>query len=108
MKSTPIRRIEMKLKSMNPPVSSFARGMLIAGAALSLISTNGYAQTPMRDGQHQLTRAAVRAELIELESIGYNPALSYEVEYPNDIIEAQKRLFEKRRAAKVSGASPSQ
>ena len=98
----------MKLKSMNPPVSSFARGTLIAGAALLLISTNGYAQTPMRGAQHQLTRAEVRAELIELESVGYNPTLSNNLEYPNDIIGAQKRLFEKRLAAKESGASQSQ
>ncbi len=98
----------MKLKPMKPLVSSFARGTLTAGAALLLISTNGYAQTPMRGGQHQLTRAEVRAELIELESVGYNPTLSNDVEYPNDIIEAQKRLFEKRRAAKASGAGQGQ
>lgn len=108
MKSTPIRGIDMKLKSMNPPVFSFARGTIIAGAALLLISTNGHAQTPMRGGQHQLTRAEVRAGLIELESVGYNPALSNNLEYPNDIIGAQKRLFEKRRAAKESGASQNQ
>jgi spermidine/putrescine-binding protein len=43
-----------------------------------------------------LTRAQVRQELIDLESVGYSPASSSETTYPGDIQAALQRLAQKR------------
>nr|WP_217443772.1 DUF4148 domain-containing protein [Burkholderia cepacia] len=45
-----------------------------------------------------VTRAQVLQELIDLESVGYNPARGESINYPDDILAAQERLHEKRLA----------
>ena len=44
-----------------------------------------------------VTRAQVLQELIDLESVGYNPAVANEVNYPENVQAAMRRL-EARRA----------
>ena len=43
-----------------------------------------------------LTRAQVRQELIDLESVGYQPASANDVTYPQDVQAAMQRLAQKR------------
>ncbi len=50
-----------------------------------------------------LTRAQVVQELVDLESVGYQPSRGNESTYPDDIQAAQQRLAEKRLAARKAG-----
>ncbi|WP_407671883.1 DUF4148 domain-containing protein [Paraburkholderia acidiphila] len=43
-----------------------------------------------------VTRAQVLQELVDLESVGYNPASANDVNYPEDVQSAMRRLAEKR------------
>ncbi|WP_321964755.1 DUF4148 domain-containing protein [Paraburkholderia sp. J7] len=43
-----------------------------------------------------VTRAQVLQELVDLESVGYNPASANDVNYPEDVQSAMHRLAEKR------------
>jgi hypothetical protein len=61
---------------------------LLAAPALS------YAQS----SHSTLTRAQVRQELLDLESVGYNPSIGDGDSYPDDIVAAQERLAAKRLA----------
>nr|WP_152857314.1 DUF4148 domain-containing protein [Burkholderia diffusa] len=45
-----------------------------------------------------VTRAQVLQELVDLESVGYNPARGEAGNYPEDIMAAQERLQAKRLA----------
>ncbi|AOJ83440.1 hypothetical protein WS86_22490 [Burkholderia savannae] len=47
-----------------------------------------------------LTRAQVVQELVDLESVGYQPSRGNETTYPGDIQAAQRRLDAKRLAAR--------
>nr|WP_090551353.1 DUF4148 domain-containing protein [Paraburkholderia caballeronis] len=47
-------------------------------------------------GNGSLTRAQVRQELVDLESVGYNPASANDVTYPQDVQAAMQRLAQKR------------
>jgi len=50
------------------------------------------------------TRADVRAQLVELEQAGYNPAVANDVNYPQDLQAAQARVnAEKLAAGSMSG-----
>nr|WP_208101767.1 DUF4148 domain-containing protein [Burkholderia sp. D-99] len=51
-----------------------------------------------QSAQSPVTRAQVLQELIDLESVGFNPARGESVNYPDDILAAQERLHEKRLA----------
>jgi hypothetical protein len=57
-----------------------------------------------------VTRAQVRAELIQLEKAGYNPASSNDASYPNDIQAAEQRVQAQNpavaQAADTSGYGP--
>ena len=64
--------------------------VLLAAPALS------FAQAPYGP----LTRAQVVQELVDLESVGYQPSRGNESTYPDDIQAAQQRLAEKRLAAR--------
>ena len=48
------------------------------------------------NGNGPVTRAQVTQELIDLESVGYNPSASNNATYPNDVELAMRRLAEKR------------
>lgn len=50
-----------------------------------------------------LTRAQVRQELLDLESVGYDPSAGDADNYPEGIVAAQVRLEEKRAAEHRSG-----
>lgn len=54
-----------------------------------------------------LTRAQVRQELIDLESVGYQPGASNDATYPRDIQAAQQRLAEKKAAQASYGEGTS-
>ena len=48
-----------------------------------------------------VTRAQVRAELIQLEKAGYNPGNSSDAYYPNNILAAQRRVDEQNAVAQA-------
>ncbi|MBR8305822.1 DUF4148 domain-containing protein [Burkholderia cenocepacia] len=65
-----------------------AAAVLLAAPALSFAQQ---AKSPV-------TRAQVLQELVDLESVGYNPARGEIGNYPDDILAAQERLQAKRLA----------
>ncbi|RQS36339.1 DUF4148 domain-containing protein [Burkholderia sp. Bp8992] len=73
---------------MKSLVVTAAAAVLLAAPALSFAQQ---AQSPV-------TRAQVLQELIDLESVGYNPAHGEADNYPEDIMAAQARLQAKRLA----------
>lgn len=50
-----------------------------------------------------VTRAQVRAELVQLEKAGYDPATANSIDYPQNIQAAEARVAEQNRAAQTSG-----
>ncbi|MCA3776421.1 MAG: DUF4148 domain-containing protein [Burkholderia sp.] len=73
---------------MKSLVVTAAAAVLLAAPALSFAQ---HAPSPV-------TRAQVLQELIDLESVGYNPARGEADNYPEDIMAAQERLQAKRLA----------
>ena len=73
---------------MKSLVVTAAAAVLLAAPVLSFAQQ---AKSPV-------TRAQVLQELIDLESVGYNPARGESINYPDDILAAQERLHEKRLA----------
>ncbi|WDD91855.1 DUF4148 domain-containing protein [Burkholderia sp. FERM BP-3421] len=71
---------------------------LVTAAAVVMLAAPAlsFAQAP----HGQLTRAQVVQELVDLESVGYQPSRGNESTYPDDIQAAQLRLAEKRLAAR--------
>ncbi len=53
-----------------------------------------------------VTRAQVRAELIQLEKAGYNPSIANSVDYPANIQAAEARVAAQNAAAQTSGYGP--
>ncbi|MBN3769020.1 DUF4148 domain-containing protein [Burkholderia sp. Se-20378] len=68
----------------------------VAATATALLAapTASYAQS----SHSTLTRAQVRQELLDLESVGYEPIAGDGDNYPGDIVAAQERLAAKRLA----------
>ncbi|HDR9802969.1 TPA: DUF4148 domain-containing protein [Burkholderia cenocepacia] len=79
------------MKSLVVTIATVAAtaSMLLAGPTMS------YAQS---SSHSTLTRAQVRQELLDLESVGYNPTIGDGDSYPDDIVAAQERLAAKRLA----------
>ena len=50
-----------------------------------------------------VTRAQVRADLVQLEKAGYDPAMSNADDYPANIQAAEARVAAERAAAQTSG-----
>lgn len=73
---------------MKSLVVTAAAAVLLAAPALSFAQS---AQSPV-------TRAQVLQELVDLESVGYNPARGEAGNYPEDILAAQARLDAQRSA----------
>ncbi len=88
----------MKSNSLNRLFVLPMRASLIVSVALMATSACVYAQTSPEPGTHQLTRAEVRHELEELESVGYNPFQGDNSDYPADIQAAEQRLEAKHQA----------
>ncbi|ABC35925.1 conserved hypothetical protein [Burkholderia thailandensis E264] len=79
--------LEVILKSI---VVTAAAALVLAAPAVSFAqSSNG-----------SLTRAQVIQELVDLESVGYQPSRGNDNTYPDDIQSAQRRLDAKRLAAR--------
>jgi hypothetical protein len=68
----------------------------VAATATALLAapSASYAQS----SHSTLTRAQVRQELFDLESVGYVPIAADGENYPGDIVAAQERLAAKRLA----------
>ena len=69
----------------------------VALAALIAVPVASFAQS-----NQPVTRAQVRAELVQLEKAGYNPSVSDDATYPANIQAAEARV-----AAQNSGYGPS-
>ena len=69
----------------------------VALAALIAVPVASFAQS-----NQPVTRAQVRAELVQLEKAGYNPSISDDSAYPANIQAAEARV-----AAQNSGYGPS-
>jgi hypothetical protein len=69
---------------------------LVAAPALS------FAQSVQSDAPK--TRAEVKAELIQLEKAGYNPATANDATYPSDIQAAEARVSQQEGLAQTPGA----
>ena len=78
---------------MKSLVVTAAAAVLLAAPALS------FAQS----APSHVTRAQVLQELVDLESVGYNPARGEAGNYPEDILAAQARLDAKRAAQAAYG-----
>ncbi|AGK50297.1 MULTISPECIES: DUF4148 domain-containing protein [Burkholderia] len=75
---------------MKSIVVTAAAALVLAAPAVSFAqSSNG-----------SLTRAQVIQELVDLESVGYQPSRGNDNTYPDDIQAAQRRLDAKRLAAR--------
>lgn len=88
----------MKSNSLNWLLILPTRGSLIASAVLMATSACAYAQTSLEPGTHQVTRAEVLHELEELESVGYNPSLGDNGDYPANLQAAEQKLEAKHQA----------
>jgi Domain of unknown function (DUF4148) len=53
-----------------------------------------------------VTRAQVRAELVQLEKAGYDPAMSNSIDYPANIQAAEARVAAQNTTAQTSGYGP--
>jgi Domain of unknown function (DUF4148) len=95
----------MKSASLNRKAVRSMCGSLIVGAALIATSAVTYAQTSLDAGTHPLTRAEVRHELEELESVGYNPAAGDDPDYPAALQAAEHRLEVKHQEERNALAS---
>ena len=69
----------------------------LIAAALAATVLAAPALSFAQQSQQPLTRAQVRAELVELEKAGYNPVLA-SPNYPNDLQAAQVRVTEAQNA----------
>jgi len=74
---------------------------ILAVAVLAAIPALSFADTG-----HGLTRADVRAELVQLEKAGYSPASS-EAHYPDDITAAENAVAAARQVARSDQNGPS-
>lgn len=77
------------------------KNLLAAVAATLLVAP---ALSFAQQSQAPLTRAQVRAELVQLEKAGYRPGLASPY-YPEDIQAAQARVAEQNAQASAYGAS---
>ncbi|WP_176053164.1 DUF4148 domain-containing protein [Paraburkholderia caribensis] len=61
--------------------------------------------TVFAQSNQPVTRAQVRAELIEIEKAGYNPSRGEDPYYPADVQAAEAKLSAQRAATAVGGSS---
>jgi len=69
---------------------------MLCTALVSMLAAVPAASFAQQANPGPLTRAQVRQELIDLESVGYNPATASNVDYPLDVQAAMRRLAQKR------------
>jgi hypothetical protein len=80
-------------------MKSFIEAAVIA----ALIATPFAAFAQSNQNNQPVTRAQVRAELIQLEKAGYNPSTMNDIDYPENIQAAQARVAGQNQAAQTSG-----
>ena len=71
---------------------------VVVAAAVFAAPVASFAQS-----NQPVTRAQVRAELVQLEKAGYNPATSNDYDYPANIQAAEARVAAQNGTAQTSG-----
>ncbi|MDR6491410.1 DUF4148 domain-containing protein [Paraburkholderia sp. 22099] len=74
---------------------------LIEAVAIAALITAPLAAFAQSD--QPVTRAQVRAELVQLEKAGYNPAIANDDDYPANIQAAEARVAAQNGKAQTSG-----
>jgi Domain of unknown function (DUF4148) len=77
------------------------RHLALAIAAAIAFPVYGYAQ----ESSSTVTRAQVRAELVQLESGGYRPASANDLHYPADVQAAEAAVASKKGVGSNVGSS---
>lgn len=78
-------------------MKSLIQAVVVAAVLVAPIASFAQSNQPV-------TRAQVRAELVQLEKAGYNPSRSADTNYPSDILAAEARVAAQSDAAgAVSG-----
>lgn len=72
------------------------KNAMLRTALVSMLVLAPVVSFAQQAGNGSLTRAQVRQELVDLESVGYNPASANDVTYPQDVQAAMQRLAQKR------------
>ena len=81
-------------------MKSLIQAVAIAAALAAPVASFAQSNQP-------LTRAQVRADLIQLEKAGYNPATADDADYPADIQAAERRVQAQNAAAQAGVADSS-
>lgn len=68
-------------------------------AAVVAAPAAAFAQTADTSANVPLTRAQVKAELVQLEQVGYNPAAADDATYPREIEAAEARVAQEHGVA---------
>lgn len=79
-------------------MKSFVKAALIAAVFATPLASFAQSNQPV-------TRAQVRAELVQLEQAGYNPGRSADSTYPADILSAEARVAAQNSAATAVGGT---
>lgn len=79
-------------------MKSFVQAALVAVALAAPLASFAQSNQPV-------TRAQVRAELVQLEQAGYNPARSADTTYPGDILAAEARVAAQNSAITAVGGT---
>jgi hypothetical protein len=77
------------------------RHLTLAISAAIAFPVAGYAQ----ESSSTVTRAQVRAELVQLESVGYRPSRANDLHYPADIQAAEAAVASRKGAESHVGCS---
>ena len=75
-------------------IKAVAVALVLAAPAVSFAQSN-----------QPLTRAEVRAQLVQLEKAGYNPGNSSDAYYPNNILAAEARVAAQNGASGAASAT---
>jgi hypothetical protein len=74
---------------------------LIQAAVVAVVLATPFAS--FAQSNQPITRAQVRAELVQLEKAGYNPSDSSDAAYPNNILAAEARVAAQNGATSSVG-----
>jgi hypothetical protein len=80
-------------------MKSFIEAAVIA----ALVATPFAAFAQSNPNNQPLTRAQVRAELVQLEKAGYDPSMTNGDDYPAHLQAAEARIASQNQAAQTSG-----
>lgn len=77
-----------------------AKSLVVSTTAALLIAVPALSHAQAQTANQGLTRAQVVQDLVDLESVGYQPSHGNDSSYPNDILAAEQRLAAKKLAAR--------